>query len=415
MLRRYDARPFWDNFEYTEQSLATLGDDGRKNASGPLHTASYPPLYYMYGAIAYRLSPDQSALGRLTAVRLAGVVLFLATVLLAWLIAAELFSAVWLRTLVTGIVALFPKFASLGATINPDIMLIAATTAFIYFGLRLLRHGLTLGRTLAVSAAAGAGVLCHARGLALVAPAAFLLLVAAWRGRSSIRKLLKVVAPALVLFGVLAAVAVVWTGLHTKTLTVGPGVGGGGAFGGQAEVVTGADFNLKQFLVNVWQFYLPKLSFMSPRIGPAYGYREVFIESYFGRLGSFDVSFQPVVIDALQVAVGAGLIVLFAAVVARARELRARWAEVAFAVITVVSTLALLHIFSFNFLRSGSGDPVITGRYLIPLVALYAAAIGFICSSLPKRLGVSLGGALLAVSALFTFVTLAMSFTRFYV
>ena len=51
----------------------------------------------------------------------------------------------------------------------------------------------------------------------------------------------------------------------------------------------------REFVSYLWQFYLPKLSFMDPKIGPSfYGYRQVYIESFFGDFASFSVNYRPV-------------------------------------------------------------------------------------------------------------------------
>ena len=49
--------------------------------------------------------------------------------------------------------------------------------------------------------------------------------------------------------------------------------------------------SVKGFLSTTWQFYFPRLPFMDARIGPDYGYRQVFIESFFGRFASLEVAY----------------------------------------------------------------------------------------------------------------------------
>ena len=64
----------------------------------------------------------------------------------------------------------------------------------------------------------------------------------------------------------------------------------------------------------------------------------------------------------------------------------ARWREVAVCGVFFVGLMGLLHLVSYMNLR-GSTDPVLTGRYLLPAVALYGCAIAWVASSLPRRLG----------------------------
>ena len=64
-----------------------------------------------------------------------------------------------------------------------------------------------------------------------------------------------------------------------------------------------AAFNVRELLSYVWQFYLPKLEFMQPTIGiPNYGFREVYIQSFYGDLASLEVEFPRFVTDLLGLA-----------------------------------------------------------------------------------------------------------------
>jgi hypothetical protein len=397
-----EARPAWDAAPALERQLDRLPDSARKDGSGPNAAGNYPPLYYAYGALAYRLSPDTSVLARLTAVRLAGVLLFVITVGLAWLIAAEVFTALWPRVLVAGLVALQPKLGFMAAVVNPDIMLVVLTTAILLVGLRLVRRGPTTGRVIGVCLLAGAGVMTHGRGLALVPPALVAIAIAWIRFRPGWRPGLRGAVPGAIALGAMVIFAVAWTRSHA---------GGGGAFGGQAQIASG--FNIRQLATNVWQFYLPKLGFMAPRLGPPYGYRQVFIETGFGSFGSLEVNFRTEVYDALQVAAGIGWLALYTAAVRRGRVVLSRWAEILVALAAFVAMMGVLHITSYQSLLT-SQDPIITGRYLLPCVALYGVAAAFVCTSLPRRLGPVLAGALLGASALLSLGGIGLTLERFY-
>ena len=75
--------------------------------------------------------------------------------------------------------------------------------------------------------------------------------------------------------------------------------------------------------------------------------------------------------------------------------------------------MTLLHLVSYSSLRI-STDVVITGRYLLPAVALYGCAAAWVCSSLPRRLGLPLGGILLGLAALLAVGGVGLSLGRFY-
>jgi hypothetical protein len=173
-------------------------------------------------------------------------------------------------------------------------------------------------------------------------------------------------------------------------------------------------FSARQFASYLWQFYLPQLSVMNPKVGPAeYGYRQVYIDSYFSAFASFSVSYRQVVLDLLQVLAGIGLVALWTTIVTRWYLVVARWREVAVCVVFFLGLMSLLHVVSYMNLR-GSIDPVLTGRYLLPAVALYGCAIAWVASSLPRRLGVAFAGVLLGGALLLAIGGVGLSLDRFY-
>jgi 4-amino-4-deoxy-L-arabinose transferase-like glycosyltransferase len=397
-----EGRPNWSSIHRTEAQLAHEPGWKAKNGSGPTSTANYPPLYYAYEAVVYRLSPARSLLGRLYVMRLATVPLLIGSVALAWLIAGELLAARWAQVVATGMVTLQPKMGSEGGIVNPDMMLVLFSTACLLASIRLVRAGPSVWRILWPALFAGLAVVTHPRGLFLPPFVVVAIGVAVAVTRPRWRTLVR---PLAVGGAVLAAglvLAVTWTRAHG-------GTSGGVAYGASNPV---AGINPRQFLSYVWQFYLPKLTFMHPKLGPDYGYRQFFIETYFGSFASFSVNYRPVVSDMLQVGAGLGLAALYATVAVRWRAVVAHWRVVALAVTFFGGLMALLHIVSYGNLSGG--DPVITGRYLLPAIALYGAAIAWVASSLPRRLGLPLAALLLGLSALLAVGGIGLSLVRFY-
>jgi 4-amino-4-deoxy-L-arabinose transferase-like glycosyltransferase len=381
-----NGRPTWSEFDRVSRKLDALPAAARKNGSGPNALAQNPPLYYVYEAIAYRLSPNQSFFGRLFAMRVANVLLYVLTVGLMWALAGEIFTRRWLQFLATAVVALQPKLASLAGNVNADTLLVAVSTGFVLAGLRLLRRGPTPGGVAAVGVLAGLGVLTHARGLALIPPALIVVAVAWLRARPPRRETLR---QAALSGGALLACLVV-AFLWTRS-----GAAGGGAFGGEVGRAADQAFNVRQFASYLWQFYLPHFSFLTSSLGPPYGYRQMFIETFFGGYANFEVNFRPAVYDWLQILAFIGFIGLYTALLVRWRAVRSRWPMVVFVVSVVVSLLALLHISSFRDLQVG-GDPLITGRYLLPLIAVFGVTIAWVIGSLPRRIAPWVGALLLA-------------------
>jgi hypothetical protein len=82
-------------------------------------------------------------------------------------------------------------------------------------------------------------------------------------------------------------------------------------------------------------------------------------------------------------------------------------------VVAVAGYLLLLHAAAFRSLLS-SPDPVITGRYLLPLMPLYGAGIALAVGWLPRRVAVEAGVVMLAGLTVLQVASLALVYARFY-
>jgi 4-amino-4-deoxy-L-arabinose transferase-like glycosyltransferase len=382
----------WARFE------RELAPSARSDGEGPNPAAKNPPLYYLYESAAYRLSPDTSLFGRQLATRLASVLLFLATVALTWVAIGELTRRTWVRVLAAGVVALQPQLAYTGAIVNPDILLVAAWTAFVALTIRTLSRGPTRARLVGLCALASISALTHGRGLAIV-PALAAVLALSWR-----RERL----PARVLARWLSA----GVALAGATL-VAFALGGGSLYGGQVAAFRDSGFNPREFASFVWQFYFPPLPTMQARLGPEYGFRQVFVETFYGTFGSLDVRFPTRVYTLLQVASVLGLLALYTAVVARWRELRERRRIALGLAAIAASGIAFLHLASYLALLDGP-DPIVVGRYVLPLIGLFALGVAFVATTLPRRLGPLFAAVVLASGVLLHLAGLGLTVARFY-
>jgi hypothetical protein len=294
----------------------------------------------------------------------------------------------------------------MSAVINADNLLIALTTAVLFAALRLVRRGPSVARVLAASGLTAAALLTHGRGLVTVPVLATALVASFVVHRPNLRESLAHTA---------TAVATVGAGFLAYVL-FGRAGGGGGLYGGQvSELNSGTSFNLRQFISSIYQFYFPRLPGLRPRIGPEYGYRQVYIDTFYGTFGSLEVTFKATVYDALQVLSALGLIGLYTAVVARWRRLWRSWPVVLVMLSLLVTTIFFLHYVSYRaLLGNGGTDPLIVGRYLLPMVSLFGLAIVFTVGSLPRRVGPLVGAAILAAGVLLSLTGIGITMTRFY-
>lgn len=384
-----------------------FGHDQRADGDGPNQFAQNGPLYYSVGAVAYRLTPGGRIVDRVFAVRMVGALLYLAIVVMTWFIAAELFRAEWPRTLAASAVALQPKLGNVAGMVSPDIFLAAIWTAFALVALRSVRHGLTVRRGVLLGALTGASVLTHGRGLALVVPLCAVLLLALPRPRVDWRAHRRPLAIALSL----AAAAGVAGFLYTRAKT-------GVAYGGeldQAAGGAGSTGSLHGLVAYLATYYFGAYEAFGPVLAPQYGYRQGYIETFFGSLGSLDVLFKPHVYDWLQFLAAAGLVALWTQVAIFRRALLRRWREVAVLVVLVVSQVALLHVAAYRDIVQTNGVGILwSGRYLLPLIAVFGVTVAYVCSHLPRRAQPVVAGVVLAAGVAFQLSSLAITLDRFY-
>jgi 4-amino-4-deoxy-L-arabinose transferase-like glycosyltransferase len=393
------ARPNWtaaDRAAYAKVEK-TFTSAQRKNAGGPNAIAKNPVLYYAWQAGFYRLGHGLPVLDRIYLMRLANIPLLLATVTFTWLLAGLLFRSMWARTTATALVALQPMATFMSGVVNPDTMLAAIWAAFAYTSARLVLLGPSKGRVAATVLLVVASFLTHGRGIALVVPAVVAVLLSLWRYRERHPRA-AIVAPVV---AVLLAVGAAAFLIHRA------------AYGG--ELTLGANFKLAGFLSYLWQFYLPPLPFMSVPPGPSYGFHQLIVQEFLaGRFGSLEIGFSAWVyafVQAIALVMIAGLV---AALVANRRAIARIWDVVLLLAVIAASQLLLLHIVSYRSLAGGTGDPLIVGRYLIPLCAIYGVAGAFVALAAGRRIGPFIASGLIAVSVALQLGGLALTMTRFY-
>jgi hypothetical protein len=353
-----------------------------------------PPLYYLYASIPYAAASTLSIFDRAWLVRVFNLPLLLAIVWLTWLIAGELLPRPrWLAPLATTAVAINPQLVEIAAVDDPDILLAAEWTAFFYLAIMALRHGPTRGRLLGMAALCVASAFTHGRGLAIFAPALFVGLCLIWRYRRPSRKAVYATA------AVLAAGAVAGLYLALSYTT-------SGNISAQS---------LRQFGSYLWQFYLPRLGFMDPAIGPVkWGVQQVFIERFYGTYGAIDVTFPSGAMSWAKWLSIIGVVLAFVGLAKRWRSVR-RWPDVT-ALFGVAAVFALLqmHLAAFKSLFGGSTDPVLTGRYLLPFIVVYGLAIALAVSWLPRRVAPVAAGVVVGLLCLLTIGALGLSLGRYY-
>ena len=399
------ARPFWSKADQRGWAAVEKGQQpgARKDAGGPNAVAKNPPLYYAYEAGVYKLFSGTSFFTQMFWMRIANGLLFLATIVFTWLLAAELFSRIWTRVLATAVVALQPMLSYTAGIINPDTLLTTLWAAFLWIAVRTVLRGPNAARLAGMALVVLAALFTHGRAVAIVPPALLAVVLAFDRHSPRHRRRIRIGA------GIAAVVLALvgWRVLVTGSLP--------GPYGGELNIPPEAR-SPGEFLSFVWQFYLPRLPFMHLRIGPAYGFNQVYIVGLFGgRFGALDTMFSQQVYNLVELFVVGGFVLLIAAAVARADELRVRWDVIALLVVSALSLILFLHFASFRALSTEANkvDPLIVGRYLLPLIPLYGIAAAALAAC-ARRWSLHAAGVILGLAIVLQLGSLGLVLTRFY-
>jgi hypothetical protein len=361
----------WHRFE-DERLVAEHRADGRHNA-----TMRNPPAYYLYETVPYALTSRADIFDRLFALRVANIPLLLVIVGSTWALTGLLLGPrPWLQTAAAGVVALNAQLQSVFSAVNADVLLAAAFSAAMALMALVLLRGATRGRLLALAVATALGVLAHPRGLPLLVPVALTLALAWWRQRAPSPALGRPALAAGALAGAaLSALAVLW-------------------------VATRGDLsasNVRAFGSYLWQFYLPRLGGMQPSPRSDWTWRDVFVDRVWGVFGQFDVFVAPRFMKLMAVLTVVAVVAFLVLLVVRRRAL-GRVAPVAWVLaLTAISYVGALHLGAYRNLTSGlSDDPMITGRYMLALIALLGLGVAALLSWLPRRLGGAAAGLVLS-------------------
>jgi 4-amino-4-deoxy-L-arabinose transferase-like glycosyltransferase len=355
----------------------------RSDGGGPNSAESNPPLYYLYADLAYWADSSGNAFGRLYAMQIWGVLLLLATVTGGWLLAGEVLGPRRVPQLAcAALTGLVPQETFIATSVNPDALMVTLWTFALWLGARVIRHGARQRDAVALCAVTAAAILTKATSYALL-PAVALALLLGWHwhdpgerraaARRIGRALLALVLPVLA-----------WLGLaHALSRPAVNGVPGGKV-----------PFSIKGFLSYVWQFYLPRLPFMTSFRGvgglPLW---VIWFKQGWADFGWLDVPMAGWVYTVL--AVGTGAILVPGALLLTRLRGRVRLGLLAFFALALLALLGLLHITDYGELRQTESS-LLQGRYLLPVVALLGLSLGFVVGRLPARWRAPVCGAALA-------------------
>ena len=387
------------------------GDPRRVSAGGTSESSSQPPLYYAYESLAYLVSPWNGLLERLWLMRVLSALLTGLTVVFVYLFVRELFPTTpWAWTVGGLAVAFQPLVGFMGGGVHPDVLLFTASAALFWALARAFRRGLTRQTGAVIGAVVAVGLLSKLNFVAMLPGAVLGVALLAWRERSR---------EALVGAGVACGIAAVVAGAYiVLNLTVWDRTEWGGGVGVATRAATGSGshaanpISLANHLSYTWQLYLPRLPFMQEQFS---GFRpwEVWFKGFIGLFGWLDTPFRLWVYN-LALAITVPIVLLAGVTVWRRRAgLRRRWPELLTYAAIVGGLLVSIGVLGLRY-RRNTGFEFEQARYLLPLLALYAAGIAAAALGAGRRFGRPAGAVLVALAAVHGLFAQLLVISRFY-
>ena len=408
------GKPPWTEAERhrLEELLAKplRDDDGGGEGASP--TAGYPPLYYALLVPAYAVvkTAGGDVIERLTAMRFVSSLLTALMVLLVFMFVRELVPGAPLVASVGALgVGLLPYVGFIGSSVNNDVLATTLAATLFYLLALSFRRGLSLGRAVAIGALLVAGWATKPIFLGLVPGAlaglALLLVVAC---RSDRREGLSV---ALSLAASALASGLIYL-LVTKGLW-----GRAAEPAGASQFVRGAtpgqpEKSISGFLSYAWQYWLPRLPFLTDQVPEPYPAWETMFKGFVGRFGWLEFQF-PAWLYWVALAWWLALLALAARALVLGRSvLRSRLPELAVYVLMAAGVLGLVAAVGYQLRLDGNGFE--QARYLFPLLPLLGALIGLAVKGAGPRLAPYLGVAIVLGTGALNIGGLLLTLGRYY-
>jgi 4-amino-4-deoxy-L-arabinose transferase-like glycosyltransferase len=401
------VRPDWSAKDFNAY-LAQVAHANlpRDNGGGPNPAASNPPLYYIYADLAYWVDYGGNAFDRLYAMRIWGVSLLLLAALGGWLLAGEVLGRRRLPQLVAAAaIGLFPMETFMATSVNPDGLQVTLWTFAFWLGARVIVRASRSRDVLALAAVTAAAILTKGTSYALLPAMVLALLIGLLRHPRGQRLELGLPYSLAGLIVVLPIAA--WLQASTAA-----GIASFNAAGSGPPGANPIPFKWNQFFAYVWQFYLPRLSFMGlNRTTPGLGVYNIWIRGGWGTFGWFEFGLPTWLFTVLASVTGA----IAAASVAILATIRGalRWELIAFFSVALFALLFGLHLTDYRSVIRQQGA-VLQGRYVLPLLGLFGLSLALIISRVPLRLrGLTAAAVIVGLLAV-QLIALSAVATRYY-
>jgi 4-amino-4-deoxy-L-arabinose transferase-like glycosyltransferase len=340
-----------------------------RGSGDALSATNNPPLYYVLEAVPYKLASSGSVLDRLAAMRVLSALMAAVTVLLIYLFLSELLPAYPWAWAAGALVAAFqPLFGFMSGGVNNDNLLYLCAAGVLWALARTFRRGLSPANGALIGAFIGAGIVTKLTLLGFVPAVAAGVLLALRRGWSKDRA--RAIRGAAWALGVAAAPVLAYLLLNRLVWSRGAIPGGIGS----VSAAPGASirFNFGEELSHIWQLFLPPVGMRHQfTYLPLW---KTWFKGFYGRLGWLDYKFvYHFYVGALVVSL-AFLALAVAELVRRRRSFARRLGEFVVYLLAVAGIGVAIGVESYREMVQTAGvGQFEQARYLLPLLALYAA------------------------------------------
>jgi 4-amino-4-deoxy-L-arabinose transferase-like glycosyltransferase len=292
----------------------------------------------------------------------------------------------------------------MGGSVNSDTLLYTASAALFYCMARGFRRGLTLRLGAGIGAVIALGLTTKLNFLGLLPGALLGLLVLTARARRSSRgRAYGALGLALVVAASLPAAYIATNLLSSRD-----------AYGTLTHNVSSTSGrSLTSELSYIWQFYLPRLPGMHSYFPGIFTPVKFWINGFVGLYGWVDTVFPAWVYRAALAPVALLAILLLSGLISSRGALRARLLEACVYAAMAIGLAALVGASDYLEYPNATGSYV-QPRYLLPLLALFGAALAVAARGAGRRWGPVAGAAIVVLFIGHDVFSQLLEISRFY-
>jgi len=364
-----------------EHDLAQAAEQPREGSSAAGVATSEPPLYYLLEAIPYTVGSHGTLLTRLELMRLLSGLFAGITAMFAFLFVRETLPASRAAWVAGGLsVAFAPLLGFMSGAVNPDSLLFAMAAALFWSLARAFRRGFTYRRATVIGAITAAGLLTKVNFVGLFPGAIVGLGVLAWRmarrsSRSSAYRAFGLGA------GIAASPVVLYAIINVSSNRP--------TFGLVTSASTLVHGGLIHAISHAWQLFLPRLPGMKSYEAGIFTTRQIWFNGFVGQYGWVETAFPEWVYGVAAIFAGAVILACVRTLVQLRSTVRERLAELA--VYATMGGGLLILIGGAAYFSPEGGESYTQARYLLPLLALFAAGLGLAARAAGRRWEAVLG------------------------